>query len=34
VKNIEELLESKTATGQRTNVLEYMQENLLPCIQK
>ncbi len=34
MKNIEELLESKIATGQRTNVLEYMQENLLPCIQK
>jgi len=34
VKNIEELLASKIATGQRTNVLEYMQESLMPCIQK
>jgi pumilio family protein 6 len=34
VKNIEDLLVSKSATGQRTNVLEYMLENLLPCIQK
>ncbi|CAF4392610.1 unnamed protein product, partial [Adineta steineri] len=34
VKNIEELLASKTATGQRTNVLDYMQENLMACIQK
>ncbi|CAF1418241.1 unnamed protein product [Rotaria sordida] len=34
VKNIEELLANKTATGQRTNVLEYMQENLMACIQK
>jgi hypothetical protein len=34
MKNIEEILASKTATGQRTNALEYMQENLLACIQK
>ncbi|CAF2570223.1 unnamed protein product [Rotaria sp. Silwood2] len=34
VKNIEELLANKTATGQRTNVLDYMQENLMACIQK
>ena len=34
VKNIEELLTSKAATGQRTIVLEHMQENLLACIQK
>ncbi|CAF3488854.1 unnamed protein product [Rotaria sp. Silwood1] len=34
VKNIEELLANKAATGQRTNVLEYMQENLMACIQK
>jgi pumilio family protein 6 len=34
VKNIEDLLISKSATGQRTNVLEYMLESLLPCIQK
>jgi pumilio family protein 6 len=34
VKNIEDLLVSKSATGQRTNVLEYMLESLLPCIQK
>ncbi|CAF4534642.1 unnamed protein product, partial [Rotaria sp. Silwood2] len=33
VKNIEELLANKTATGQRTNVLDYMQENLMACIQ-
>jgi len=34
VKNIEELLESKSALGQRATVLEHMQENLLACIQK
>ncbi|CAF3760439.1 unnamed protein product, partial [Rotaria magnacalcarata] len=34
VKNIEELLATKAATGQRANVLEYMQENLMACIQK
>ena len=34
MKTIEELLENKAATGQRTNVLEHMKENLMPCIQK
>lgn len=34
VKNLEELLASKTATGQRNQVLEYMQEHLMACIEK
>lgn len=33
-KNIEELLEAKAATGQKNNALEYMQENLMSCIEK
>lgn len=34
VKNIDELLESKAATGQKNNVLDHMQENLMACIEK
>ena len=34
VKNIEELLESKAATGQKNNVLDHIQENLMACIEK